>query len=552
MNRRPLFALSLIVLACALWLAEMPGLVGVLTYLLPAPLLLIPVGLLRGLLPLVRCASGAVIAVIILLSLQWAPPFRSVDAQPARLQGTVVDARSTRSGGWYIVAGELDLRSAPACACTVIVSFPGEEPLPPSGSTVVAIGRAAPPRLDEGWSELEVEWCRSRAATFLMKADQFHLLGPPSTLHAGIEQLRHTVSRQLRTRLPAPTAATMQAMILGDRTALDADLRTASIHTGTAHLFAVSGLHVGAVLGLVLLLTGGSVRRWYHWAMAMGAVGVFVAVTGGEPPAIRALIMACGAGLARIRERRVDGLNLLGASILIELYCWPTLILRPSFLLSTAVTAGLVWLVPPLVHRLRRLSTTSLWQTVVPVVSVHLAAAASSAIPGAILFGSVSVIAPVVNLLVVPLMVLALLSTVVSLLAGLVVPSIGEFLAWTPSTLVTVAEAVISAAADAQPTISDASVPLVAVLFTAAILWQLKATTMRGLATRLILGTAGLFLVVTLPEPPSDGVLCRPVGNRVQVRVAAPEGVTQFDLGIRYGRPFVRSYDDRHSSHSGP
>ncbi len=446
----------------------------------------------------------------------------------------------------------MDLVTAPACSCTVIVRVPRYMKLPAGGSSVVVTGRTAPPRTDPGWPSIEPSWSRSRAASFLMTATELAVLEPPWVSAVYLERLRSVLTQEIGARLPQRTASVMQAMILGDRSALDADLRTASMVTGTAHLFAVSGLHVGTVLGLVLFVVGGSVRRWGHWVLAVVAVGLFVAVTGGEPPAIRALIMAAAAGYGRVRQQEVDLVNLLGLTILLELVIWPTLLLRPSFLLSTAVTAGLLWWVPLLVKTIRRCSKRRWLQRVAPMLSVHLVASAASALPGAIMFGSLSLTAPVINLVVVPMMMLALVATVCVLVAGCLSSTLAEILSWTPTVLVNLSEQVIQTAATYTPDVPAHVLPLAALAVTGAVLWSLRSYRARGFVIRLTIG--GMIILGLLQTPGSDdhGVVCRRISDRIDVRVSTAVGVRNFSVGQRYGRPFVRSYHAGHSSDPGP
>ena len=59
----------------------------------------------------------------------------------------------------------------------------------------------------------------------------------------------------------------MQALVIGDRGAMDPDDWRRFLHTGTNHLMAISGLHVGLVAGFALLLGRGAWRRlpWLRW-----------------------------------------------------------------------------------------------------------------------------------------------------------------------------------------------------------------------------------------------------------------------------------------------
>ena len=545
MPRRPLFALSLLTLIACLMLQDLALSRAWLMVLIPCGVLTGALGLLTERNRLVRLSSALLIAAVTLLRLDWSPPLRTVDPVRGRLSGKVVQVRETAAGGWCTVAGELDLAPAPACACTVIVRVYNINMLPRRGSHVIVRGATAPPRRDPGWSNVEPAWGRSRAAAFLMTAQSVYETRPPPWWVQELDSLHNVIGDRLDARLPDDAASTMRGMLLGDKIAVDRSVREDARITGTAHLFAVSGLHVGVILGLILLVSGGSPHRWYRWLVAGATLLLFVAVTGGEPPAIRALVMAVLAGVARIRQRGSDGLNLLGASILLEITIWPTAVLQPSFLLSTVVTAGLLWCIPMVQAFLSTLSSYRWWRRAATVLSVHLAATIAATVPVAMLFESVSVLAPAVNVLVVPIMMLSLVSTVLGLLVSLLSDGVADVLFWTPSTLVRLANTVISSAADATPSIHAPAVPLVAVAYTTGLLWTIQGRRVRDVVVRVVLST--IIVVLTSLSIPEDGggVACRRLGSRIEVRATVDTAVRRCIMGLRYGRPFVRSYHDR-------
>lgn len=149
--------------------------------------------------------------------------------------------------------------------------------------------------------------------------------------------------------------AVLRAMLLGDRAALPADLRRDFTDSGTLHIFAVSGLHVGllCLAGISLLRLCGVSRR--YWLLFLGPVMLcYVLAVGMRPSALRAACMVCLYLLAPLCGRRPDTLSALSGAALIMLALQPESLLTAGFLLSFGVVAGLLVWTPRLLALMKR------------------------------------------------------------------------------------------------------------------------------------------------------------------------------------------------------
>ncbi len=138
----------------------------------------------------------------------------------------------------------------------------------------------------------------------------------------------------------APAA---EALVLARREHLDPQLREAFALSGTAHLLAISGFHVGVITGLlvgILRLLGCSRLR----AETGAVLGCWVYVLGIGAPhaAVRAGVLLSLLLGARLRGRPVMGTGALGAALLILLAVQPGWLRSVGFQLSFAGTGGLV------------------------------------------------------------------------------------------------------------------------------------------------------------------------------------------------------------------
>lgn len=265
-----------------------------------------------------------------------------------------------------------------------------------------------------------------------------HLLRPASAerLDAGagrdwLTRWRQVLAEHLAHSLgdDAPGLGLIQALTIGERSKLDPALWEALTGTGTNHLVAISGLHVGLVAGGVLVL----VRRL--WAGSVGAIHLMAAPRAA---AIAGALAALGyAGLAGFSVSTQRALIML-AVVLGALFLQRTL--RPYHALVLALVAVLVWdplavlaygfwlsfgavavLLFNLGQRLPNRQLWTRWGRAQWAVGLGL-------LPLLLLFfGQASLVAPLVNLVAVPvfslvLLPLVLVSSLLSFIPGLVWP----------------------------------------------------------------------------------------------------------------------------------
>jgi competence protein ComEC len=146
-----------------------------------------------------------------------------------------------------------------------------------------------------------------------------------------------------------------KAMMLGETRFLSRDMKDAFRKTGTMHLFAISGLHIGimaAILAVCLRWTGIPLRL--NPLVGLPVLFLFVQITGNSPSAVRALIMVAFFWSATTFRRKASPLSAWMASALFVLIWQPGQILNPGFQLSYAVVGMILLYGLPLAEILSR------------------------------------------------------------------------------------------------------------------------------------------------------------------------------------------------------
>ena len=115
---------------------------------------------------------------------------------------------------------------------------------------------------------------------------------------------------------PADTAGFLQALLLGDKTALSYAERNELSIAGIYHAVAVSGMHVSILLGMVLLLCGGNHRL--AAALGIPVIVFFILMTGAPASAVRAGVMQTLLLCAPLVRRENDPPTAICAALLLE------------------------------------------------------------------------------------------------------------------------------------------------------------------------------------------------------------------------------------------
>src|SRR5262249_2444899 len=147
-------------------------------------------------------------------------------------------------------------------------------------------------------------------------------------------------------------AATMRAMLLGDRSFVERDEAEAFQKTGTFHILVVAGLHVGAI-ALVLFWIGRRLGMNVLWtsALTLSLLLAYVAVVEQRPPVLRAAIMAAVVVIGGAFFRRLELLNSAAVAAFALLVAQPLELRDSSFQLSFLAIGCIAGLAAPWLER---------------------------------------------------------------------------------------------------------------------------------------------------------------------------------------------------------
>jgi competence protein ComEC len=254
-----------------------------------------------------------------------------LEVRTQRYLGTVVDT----TGQDAVVRIDSGLR--------VLAALP--TPLPAIGSHVVVVGRLTDfdgPRNPGEPSERAIEHERGFDAQLQAAHVVSQTPGRDNDWRVVLARVHRWAHEQLAGRVGEPQATVLAGELWGERSELPPDLRTEFQETGTVHVLVTAGLHLGAVVALVVAaLTLCAFPRVATCAIAAGAAWAFVAWSGGQLPSVRAACMATAMLAARACGRASMSWNALALAGIAIALVRPASVATASFALSFSCVAAI-------------------------------------------------------------------------------------------------------------------------------------------------------------------------------------------------------------------
>ena len=157
-----------------------------------------------------------------------------------------------------------------------------------------------------------------------------------------IQTMRSQSNELLAEHLRADQAELAAAILLGIREQIDSQRIENFMNTGTIHLLAISGLHVGMLAtGFWLIARLGGISRRTSLFFAIGLFLSYALFTDARPPVVRAAVLICVMCVARLLGRRAFEFNTLALAGLILLAVNPTNLFQAGTQLSFLAVATL-------------------------------------------------------------------------------------------------------------------------------------------------------------------------------------------------------------------
>ena len=211
--------------------------------------------------------------------------------------------------------------------------------------------------------------------------------------------------------LPAREAGLMAGILLGDKTGFEKSFYQNLINSGLIHLVVVSGSNV-------MLLIGGLIEQTAMYLGRKRAIGMglmmgwwYVQLVGWEVPVLRAMLLLSIMYFAQLLGRKYNLWRGLLLAVLIMVVGDVRILTSVSFWLSIMAFLAIVTIK---LNELLKTIWVSVW--IFPIM--------------AFVFGKVSIISPITNVLVIGIMEIITIIGAVGTGVGMVIPVLGKIVLW--------------------------------------------------------------------------------------------------------------------------
>ncbi|MFN8505104.1 ComEC/Rec2 family competence protein [Kouleothrix sp.] len=302
------------------------------------------------------------------------------------------------------------------------------------GDRLRLTGRLTTPREAERPGQFDYRQYLARKHIFsLIEPQAVRLVaeGQGSQLWGGLFGLRDRARRVLLRELPEPQASLAVGILLGLQSSIPGDVTADFSATGTSHILVISGWNISIIAAALYSLASGLrlAKRHAFWFILV-AIWLYTLFVGATPTVIRAAVMGTIVVLGQRLERPAHAWTTLFAA------CWAMTLWDPQtlwdlgFQLSALATASLFAFGKGTERLLLRTPLRAGWLDWAREALTATLAAQILALPLILYqFGNLSLIAPVANVALLPVVPYAMLFGALALLGGMARLALGQWLA---------------------------------------------------------------------------------------------------------------------------
>lgn len=251
-------------------------------------------------------------------------------------------------------------------------------------------------------------------------------------IYGYILKIKNKLGENIQKLIPAPQSGLMIGLILGGDDKLSKDVQNNFSATGMTHIVAVSGYNVTIVAEYLMLLGIflGFWRRQAFWFAVAGII-LFIAMTGFPSSAVRAGVMGILLIWAMKNGRLANSQNAIIFAAVVMLLINPLLLRWDiGFQLSFLATLGIIYMYPVFQNYMMKWTDTRSVPTLLEILFLTLSA--QIFVLPIILFNfeKLSLISPLANLLVLPIIPITMLLGFIAVISSFIFYPLAQIFSW--------------------------------------------------------------------------------------------------------------------------
>ena len=224
------------------------------------------------------------------------------------------------------------------------------------------------------------------------------------------------------------TASLLKGLLLNDRSEMNNDTKNEFINSGVIHVLAVSGLHVGYII-LVFVIILGRFNIYARSVLTAAGLILFMLLTGSPASVVRAVLMALIIIAGFLSGRSTNLFNSLALSAVIILLIDPGDLFDPGFQLSYAAVSSMAAIYPFFRRMIVNLNPGKFVKNLLLFITLSLSAQIGTIPFTLFYFGRLSLTALFANLFVIPAIGMVVGVSIFTLTISIVSPFAASFYA---------------------------------------------------------------------------------------------------------------------------
>jgi competence protein ComEC len=337
------------------------------------------------------------------LSLNFFRAHEINDGVQAYVSGEIEDCYYTENGGYVILENaRVWADNGYSYKGRVYVYISGGDALPDKGNMEFT-GKISANKLYSG-GKINTYYIRNGLPySFFIDNDEYILKSGSPSIFLTINKY---VKNVLYSHMEEQNAAMCYALINGNSLLIDGDLKEAFRESGIAHIFAVSGLHIGVLSASVIyILNRLKIKKFFQLLIMAALMLFYAAVCNFTPSVIRAALMTLIYLLSKACGVKYDILSSLSLAALVILVLSPLMLFDAGFLLSFFSVLGIIFLYPSIIKLFKFLP-----KAIASLLSLSISVQFFIIPLTVCFFGYFAPASLILNLLVIPLISIAYIS----------------------------------------------------------------------------------------------------------------------------------------------
>lgn len=251
------------------------------------------------------------------------------------------------------------------------------------------------------------------------------------TLKASLLNIADSIKNVYVNTFTRKNVGTMRAIVLGDRSVLDDEIKELYKKNGISHILAISALHITMVGMLVYRMLKKIISVIQAAVLSSVIMLFYLYITGNSVSAGRAVIMILVFMLADVLGRTSDGANTLGLAVVILIIKNPYCISNAGFLMSFLAMAGIIFVKPifsneetiMLFFRKKKMVSITemfIYHNIIDMLITGLCVQIATLPVVLSMSGQIAIISLLLNIVVIPLMSVIMVSGILTGIMGLI------------------------------------------------------------------------------------------------------------------------------------